>query len=144
MGPPANHFYAWAVAQHKFHSTVTSDTLLLNLFVIYILSYILLLQHHSLEFYPLQWQLLVWVAKNKIICYYPYLVFFSPCFLTLLSFIFFFLYHLLPLNILIVKYLSNAVPRASATFQNQKATLTELFCEWEMRGETFRICKSQF
>jgi len=43
-----------------------------------------------------------------------------------------------------VKYLSIAVPRATAIFQNQKAALTELFCEWEVRGETFRICKSQF
>lgn len=43
-----------------------------------------------------------------------------------------------------MKYLSAAVPRALDIFQNQKAALTELFYEWEVRGEAFRIFKSQF
>lgn len=45
---------------------------------------------------------------------------------TFLLFFFFPLYHLLPLNTSIMKYLSAAVPRALDIFQNQKAGLTRV------------------
>lgn len=128
------------LAQRKFHATVTSDLCAQPVHYKHPLSSILLLQHHSPELQPLLCQLtLLWEEKSKRVCYYPYLLLFPHA-----TFIFFSLYHLLPLNTLNMKYLSAAVPRALDTFQNQKAALTELFYEWEVTGEAHRIFKSQF
>lgn len=128
MWPPANHFYVWAVAQCKLHSSYSRHLFIKPVHYIHPLSYILLLQHRSPKLYPLQWWQLVRVTKSKImLLLLPYFLF------SLFPHTTFSLYHLLPLNTPIVKYLSTAVPRASVIFQTQKVALTELFCKWEVR-----------
>lgn len=43
-----------------------------------------------------------------------------------------------------MKYVSSAVAKAPALFQNQKVVLTALFCEWEVRGGSIQNLQIPF